>query len=171
MSIIILLLVVKTFFFLRIFSTLTPLVVMLTSVFGDLRPFMLFYSILIVMLGQLYCILGLGNVMHKKGKFSDAHLKNYELTEKDGNITHISGMPGVEYHHVGLWVGEILWTLRISIGDNSAIGPATVLDPVENIMFWICFFTTVFASNIVFLNFIVAEASATYSKVTETLEA
>lgn len=80
-------------------------------------------------------------------------------------------MPGVEYHHVGLWVGEILWTLRISIGDNNAIVPATVLDPVENVMFWICFFITVFASNIVFLNFIVAEASATYSKVTETLDA
>lgn len=51
MFVIILLLLIKTFFFLRIFATLTPLVVMLTSVFGDLRPFMLFYSILIVMLG------------------------------------------------------------------------------------------------------------------------
>jgi len=80
-------------------------------------------------------------------------------------------MPGVEYYHVGLWIGEILWTLRISIGDNSAIGPATVLDTYENIIFWICFFTTVFASNIVFLNFIVAEASNTYAMVTETLEA
>ena len=64
-----------------------------------------------------------------------------------------------------------MWTLRISIGDNSAIGPATLFDPVENIIFWFVFFITVFASNIVFLNFIVAEASNTYAVVTETLEA
>jgi hypothetical protein len=171
MCIIILLLLVKTFFFLRIFATLTPLVVMLTSVFGDLRPFMLFYTILIIMLGQLYCILGLGNVMHKDTKFSSQYKDKYEKTLQTGEISHISGMPGVEYYHVGLHIGEILWTLRISIGDNSAIGPATVLDPVENIIFWVCFFITVFASNIVFLNFIVAEASNTYAKVTETLEA
>ena len=83
----------------------------------------------------------------------------------------MDGVPGVEYYRVGLWIGEILWTLRISIGDNSAIGPASLLDGVENVLFWICFFVTVFASNIVFLNFIVAEASNTYAMVTETLEA
>lgn len=36
MCIIVMLLIVKTFFFLRIMKTLTPLVVMLTNVFGDL---------------------------------------------------------------------------------------------------------------------------------------
>lgn len=71
MSVIILLLVVKTFFFLRIFGTLTPLVVMLTNVFGDLRPFMLFYTILIIMLGQLYAVIGLGNALHKRGLFNN----------------------------------------------------------------------------------------------------
>ena len=171
MVFIIMLLLVKTFFFLRIFASLTPLVVMLSNVFGDLRPFMLFYTILIVMLGQLYAVLGLGNVLHKETEFSKSYLESYNKAVKEDDISNISDMPGVEYYHLGLWVGEILWTLRISIGDNSAIGPASVLDTAENIIFWFCFFTTVFASNIVFLNFIVAEASNTYAVVTETLEA
>lgn len=59
----------------------------------------------------------------------------------------------------------------MSIGDNDAIAPSAFLDPVENYLFWLSFLITVFSSNIVFLNFIVAEASATYAKVTETIDA
>lgn len=171
LCIIILLLVVKTFFFMRIFPTLTPLVVMLTNVFGDLKPFMLFYTILIVMLGQLYAIIGLANAYHKRGTFSANYLDM--LTEaKDKDSVHlIDGMPGKEYYHVGLWVGEIIWALRMSIGDNDAINSSSMLAPTENILFWVCFGITVFSSCVVFLNFIVAEASATYANVTETIDA
>ena len=59
----------------------------------------------------------------------------------------------------------------MSIGDNDAITPSAYLQPVENYLFWICFLFTVFSSCVVFLNFIVAEASATYANVTETIEA
>lgn len=86
-------------------------------------------------------------------------------------MEHISGMPGKEYYRVGLFVGEILWTLRISIGDNDALGPSALLEPVENYLFWFCFIITFLTSSVVFLNFIVAEASATYSNVSMTLEA
>ena len=51
MCIIVLLLIMKTFFFLRIFPILTPIVVMLTRVISDLKPFLLFYTILIMMFG------------------------------------------------------------------------------------------------------------------------
>ena len=61
MCIIVLLLIVKTFFFLRIFPSLTPLVVMLTQVIGDLKAFMTFYIILIVMFSQFFCVLGIAN--------------------------------------------------------------------------------------------------------------
>ena len=47
MCIIVALLVVKTFFFLRIFPLFTPIVVMLTNVVYDLRIFLVFYFILI----------------------------------------------------------------------------------------------------------------------------
>jgi len=61
MCIIVGLLIVKTFFFLRIFPTLTPIVVMLTNVIWDLKIFLLFYAILILLFSQLFAVLGLGN--------------------------------------------------------------------------------------------------------------
>jgi len=51
----------KTFFFLRIFPTLAPIVVMLKTVVYDLRIFMFFYLILIFMFCQVFAVLGLGN--------------------------------------------------------------------------------------------------------------
>jgi len=51
MCIIVILLITKTFFFLRIFPLLTPIVVMINNVVYDLRIFMFFYLILI----SLFC--------------------------------------------------------------------------------------------------------------------
>ena len=61
MCIIVILLITKTFFFLRIFPVLTPIVVMINNVVYDLRIFMFFYLILISLFCQIYAILGLGN--------------------------------------------------------------------------------------------------------------
>jgi hypothetical protein len=61
MCFIVLLLVSKTFFFLRIFPVLTPIVVMITNVIYDLRIFLLFYAILIALFSQIFAVLGLGN--------------------------------------------------------------------------------------------------------------
>jgi hypothetical protein len=62
MCIIVILLIVKTFFFLRIFPALTPIVVMLTNVVYDLRIFLFFYFILIFGSSQVFAVLGVGNV-------------------------------------------------------------------------------------------------------------
>ena len=62
-------------------------------------------------------------------------------------------------------------SLRVSIGDFSCIGSSTTLTVAENWIFWIIWLLAVIITNVVFLNFIVAEASASYAKVTETLEA
>ena len=51
MCIIVILLITKTFFFLRIFPLLTPIVVMINNVVYDLRIFLFFYLILI----SLFC--------------------------------------------------------------------------------------------------------------------
>ena len=61
MIIIIMLALVKTFFFLRIFDALSPIVTMLTNVIYDLRIFLFFYTILIVLFSLLLGILGIGN--------------------------------------------------------------------------------------------------------------
>jgi len=60
MCCIVLQLVNKTFFFLRIFPILTPIVVMITSVIYDLRIFLFFYFIMVAFFCLLYAVLGLG---------------------------------------------------------------------------------------------------------------
>lgn len=79
MCFIVILLIVKTFFFLRIFPILTPLVVMLTQVIGDLKAFMTFYAILIVMFSQFFCVLGVANYKLKEEEFGKV---NGPLVEK-----------------------------------------------------------------------------------------
>ena len=61
MCIIVVFLIIKTFFFLRIYPTLTPIIVMLKCVVYDLRIFLFFYAILITLFSQLLAVLGLGN--------------------------------------------------------------------------------------------------------------
>jgi hypothetical protein len=73
MCIICILLIVKTFFFLRIFPSLTPLVVMLTQVIGDLKAFMTFYAILIVMFSQFFCVLGIANYKNPNTEFGKSY--------------------------------------------------------------------------------------------------
>lgn len=57
-----LLMLIKTFFYLRIFSQLSYIVTMMKNVFFDLRVFMLFYLILILMCSVILGILRIGNV-------------------------------------------------------------------------------------------------------------
>ena len=76
-----------------------------------------------------------------------------------------------EYKYLGMIVGQFVTVLRVSIGDFSCIDSSTKLPILENWLFWVIWLFAVIITNIVFLNFIVAEASASYSKVNETLEA
>lgn len=69
-----------------------------------------------------------------------------------------------------MMAGNILWTLRAAIGDFSIISIIKNLSEAESIIFWIAWLIVVFSSCVVFLNFIVAEVSASYSKVTDCLE-
>lgn len=100
MIFIVLMLIVKTFFFLRIFPILTPIVVMITDVIYDLRIFLFFYFILILGFSQVFAVLGLGN----------------------GNTS------SYEYSSIGLHPGEFIWTFRSSMGDFSAINAAKKIE-------------------------------------------
>lgn len=60
MIIIVLQVLIKSFFFLRVYPTLTPIIVMLKTVIYDLRIFMLFYTILLLKFCLLLAVLGLG---------------------------------------------------------------------------------------------------------------
>ena len=70
MSIVIFLGMSKTFFFMRIFDRLSPLVTMLSNVIVDLLPFMFFFFILMLMFSMQLGIMGLSNI-DMKGEFKE----------------------------------------------------------------------------------------------------
>ena len=74
-----------------------------------------------------------------------------------------------EYQSVGLLVGEFMWTFRMSMGDFSAIGAQKTLSKIESRIFWLMWLMITIMTCIIFLNFVVAEACASYAKVKEYL--
>lgn len=56
------------------------------------------------------------------------------------------------------------------MGDFGVIAAADYLTPEENYLFWLVWLLTAVLTCIIFLNFIVAEASASYTEVSEQLE-
>lgn len=87
-----------------------------------------------------------------------------EGDEFDGDI------PNEEYASVGLFFGSMFYTLRTGIGDFD-FGAAYFLKKNENWTFFILWFLVVVILCIIFLNFIIAEASASYADVMDNLDA
>lgn len=86
------------------------------------------------------------------------------------NYDPYDAVPMEEYDQIGLFFGYIISTLRTSLGDFD-FEASTFLNPAENITFWIVWFLVVLMTCIVFLNFIIAEASNSYQAVKDRLEA
>ena len=74
----IILAITRTFGFLRIYESLSPIVTMLKNVVYDLRIFLLFYTILIFGFSLPFCILGLGN-FRVPGGFKDAFASEFDF--------------------------------------------------------------------------------------------
>ena len=55
------------------------------------------------------------------------------------------------------------------MGDYDSIRASNYLDEDENVQFWIWFGLILFLTNIIFLNFVIAEAGNSYSVVAESL--
>lgn len=155
----------RTFTFLKIVASLSPIVTMLTNVVYDLRIFLFFYLILTVLFSLLLGIIGLGN-RFVDGPFKDAHGTDAEAEALEAGEEF--SYPGIEYEVVGLFVGNIISTLRMSLGDFG-FDAAIELDQAENYVYWIMWVLIILITCIIFLNFIIAEASASYEKVSEFL--
>jgi hypothetical protein len=56
------------------------------------------------------------------------------------------------------------------MGDFSVLDAADYLDKEENQLFWFVLLITIVVTLIIFLNFIVAEASASYTEVSKQLD-
>lgn len=142
----------------RIFKSLSYIVTMIYTVIADLRVFLLFFTILVVLFGQIFAVLGVGN-----SKFEGSAL--YEYVQDGGD-----DVPFEEYEQIGLFWGTLFSTLRIAMGDFD-FGAANYLTSAENGIYWFIWLLVVVMTCIIFLNFIIAEASASYEKVKENLKA
>lgn len=125
--------IIKAFFYLRIFESMTGIVVMLTNVISDLRAFMLFYIILLWLCAHMFMVIGLGNNLPSledelEGESATLRMLRAGRSSSTGNTEGAdtveelpSPVDGTEYTHIGLYMGTILTTARISIGDFSCI--------------------------------------------------
>lgn len=82
-----------------------------------------------------------------------------------GSVTY----PGFEYKHLSLFFANFLRTLRFSFGDFD-FGSIVHLNHFESTVFWITWVITVLMNCIVFLNFIIAEVSQSYSDVQDSVK-
>lgn len=131
---VILLCLMKLFFFLRIFMKLSYIVTMIMQVMKDLRTFFVFFAILILMFSLVFDVITINN-------------------NKD-------------YRKVGNFAGNLLGTLRLSLGNTDFnFLEDEHLDDDQHVLFWVCWVLVVIFSALIFLNFIIAEVSNSYDFV------
>ena len=139
---------------------------MIFQVVKDLTAFLTFFFILVGLLGLVFGVLGAGN-QNQPGDFQDFYL---ECEANAGTDDECDEIPNQEYAEIGLLLGNLFYTLRTGIGDFD-FGASYFLSHDENWTFFIIWFLVVVILCIIFLNFIIAEASASYAKVVENLDA
>ena len=83
-------------------------------------------------------------------------------------ITTLQNSPSEYYLYVGPFWGNLIDTFKISLGDFELIGRVQTSQD-HYILFWSAWAFLVLILSIIFLNFIIAEASASYERVTELL--
>ena len=77
-----------------------------------------------------------------------------------------------EYQHVGWFMGNFLTTLRLSLGDfDFGVLEGDNLDADQHVLFWIIWTVMVVLSSLIFLNFIIAEVSNSYSTINKQINA
>ena len=132
---------VKTFFYMRIRDSFSYIVTMIIGVIGDLKVFLLFFVILIVMCSMIFDVIAINTAD--------------------------------EYKHIGPYFGNMMSTLRLSLGDfdfSVLTNESNPLNVRQHILFWIIWVFIVFFSSLIFLNFIIAEVSNSYAKCKEWID-
>jgi|DEB0MinimDraft_12_1074336.scaffolds.fasta_scaffold38495_1 hypothetical protein len=117
---------------------------------------MLFFFILLWIMSLILNILEIGN-LDKAG----SHMPNERK-----KLLQTMEYPGVEFKHIPKFLRQWFTTVRIALGDFD-FGESTQLEPFENVLFWLTWVILVTMTCIVFLNFIIAEVSASYASVKE----
>ena len=137
---------------------------MLNSVIWKLKIFMTFFFIILVFFAEMFGVLGIGNIK-QPGNF---RLVFYDKDKKQ-NIS--DDAPNVDQRQINLLLGNIIHLFRISMGDFAIIDCVKYMENASDvIVFWFLWFFMVLVLAVVFLNFVVAEASDTYNTVVESIE-
>ena len=150
----------KTFFFLRIFGPLAPLVSLMKTVIVDLGPFMFFYAVLLFKFGLILGVIGYQNI------FTGRDGSDMAASVKADNPTEY---PGFEYAVIGHFLGNFVTVFRMSMGDNDT-GALIYLGPDRMRVFWAVWLLVCYLTFVIFFNFVIAEAGESYNVVHENLD-
>ena len=69
--------IMKSFFYLRIFESLSYIVTMIFTVVADLQAFLLFFTLLVLVFGFIFAVIGAGNP-YVPGAFKDEFGRCFE---------------------------------------------------------------------------------------------
>jgi len=153
---VIFIMLMKTFFFLRIFEDLSFLVKMMSQVIYDLKSFMIFFLIICYMFSMLFAVIDLDNF-----EFSEK--------EKTREVKSEEAYPAMEYRYIGKFLSHFCTVIRMSVGDFN-FDSSNKLPWWEQIVYWVLWYIVVTITLIVFLNFIIAEVSASYQMVKDSID-
>ena len=121
----------------------------------DLRIFLIFYTIVVFLFSLVFCVLGIGNPQIH-GQFQ--HFVS--------SLPEDEPYPYSEYTFIGMFWGNIIYVLRASVGDFN-FDAAMYLESKENYIFWFVWIIVLLLTMIIFLNFIISDIGASYSKYSE----
>jgi hypothetical protein len=118
-------------------------------------PFFCFYTILLLILGLILGVIDWGQYEY-----------NDDLNTR--GIQYTSTGPDKEYMLLHKVASRIFHIMRMSIGDFN-FDASTYLPEYQNYLYWMVYFLSTFLTCIIFMNFIIAEVSASYQGVKDTL--
>lgn len=143
--------IIKSFFFLRIFSSLSFLVSMFQQVINDLKPFLGLFAIILFLLSLILGIIDWGQY-------------EYDNDRLVREIQYTSTGPDKEYMEMPKIFSRFIYMARLSIGDNNFDG-STYLKGFQNHAFWFLFIISNILTTIIFLNFVIAEVGNSYNMI------
>ena len=122
----------------------------------DLKAFLIFYAIICFMFCMLFAVIDLDNF-------------EFSAKEKTRAEKAQPSYPAMEYRYLGKFMGHFCTVIRISIGDFQ-FDSVNKLPTFENLLYWFLWYVVVTVTCIVFLNFIIAEVSASYQIVKDSID-
>jgi len=116
---------------------------------------MLFYMILIYMFSLILGVIGWQN-----------YTRTPELWAK---FQETMIYPGVEYRHVGHFIGNMLTIARMTFGENDFGASHYIDDTSKNVIVFLVWVGVLLLMIIIYLNFIVAEAKSSFERIKKNL--